>query len=435
LLHFGRATDSGDVPNVNIARDNQVDLQLDFQSRCELDWLMMFNKSLVLVAATVSVCACIKLLDAAPARQAIPESTTADASGKVNVCSSRSVIEADLGKASQSLEQARYQDAVDTLRSPSLLNCDPRAGLLFAAALEAEGNLPAAEQSLERSHALWPSNDSIAASLAREYLSSGQTGKAVQALAHFHATSSTRLQEMQMAAVVYLTANRLLLAQAIAETAYDTYPSLDTLLLLANVLQLEGKYPAVIRFLGSKRATYSASARFLITLAESEYDSAMWVSARRDIEGAIALDGSSFQAHYILANVLVRQGDLDRAITEYRSAISLNPGEPRTYYHLALVYRTRNNAVGEERALDQALAANGQYAPAHCEMGRMLIQEGKLQDAVNHLKLAVQYNPNSEEAYFLLVRAYARLGERNQAEAMVKRLEAVRKENHRGQGR
>lgn len=238
-----------------------------------------------------------------------------------------------------------------------------------------------------------------------------------------------------MAAVVYLTANKLLPAQAIAQTAYNSDPSLDTVLLLANVLQLEGKYPAVIRFLGSKRATYSASAKFLITLAESEYDASMWVSARRDIERAVALDASSFQAHYILANVLVRLGDLDRAIPEYRTAISLNPGEPRTYYHLALVYRARNDAASEERVLEQALAANGQYAPALCEMGRMQIEEGKLQDAVSHLKLAVQYNPNSEEAYFLLVRAYAKLGERDQAEAMVKRLVAVRKENQRSQGK
>lgn len=203
--------------------------------------------------------------------------------------------------------------------------------------------------------------------------------------------------------------------------------------MLANVLQLEGKYPAVNRLLGSKRSTYANSARFLITLAESEYDASMWTSARKDIEHAILLDGSSFQAHCILGNVFVRLGDRDRAIPEYQEAIQLAPKEPRTYFHLALVYRTKNDTADEERTLEQALAANDHYAPAHCEMGRILIEQGRLQDAVNHLKMAVKYNSDSEEAYFLLVRAYAKLGEKSQAETMVKRLIAVRKANRRGQ--
>jgi tetratricopeptide (TPR) repeat protein len=394
---------------------------------------MMLKLSLVWIAAAVSVCLYSKPVDAAAARQISHQSTVQNHSMNQHACTSRTAIETDLGEASHLLEQAQYQDAADILKSRSLLKCDPRASLLLAADLEAERNLPAAEQTLQESHAIWPANNSISASLAREYLSSGQTGKALQALAHFHATSSTRLQEMQLAAVVFLTANRLLSAQAVAETAYRTYPSLNTILLLANVLQLEGKYPAVNHLLGSKRATYPNSARFLITLAESEYDAGMWASARKDIEHAISLDGSLFQAHYILGNVLVKQGDLDQAVTEYRKAIELAPGEPRTYYHLALVYRIKNDTVDEEHALEHALAANNHYAPAQSEMGRILIDQGKFEDAVSHLKLAVQYNPSSEQAYFLLVRAYAKLGEKSQAEAMVKRLVAVRKANRRGQ--
>jgi len=394
---------------------------------------MMLRKSLVLIAAAVSICLYSKPVDASTARAIGHRSTDQNDPAKGYACPPRSVIEAELGTASRSLEQAQYQDAIDILKSQSLVKCDPRASLLLGAVLEAEDNLPAAEQALQEGHAIWPADDSIAASLAREYLSSGQTEEALQALAHFHATASTRLQEMQLAAVVYLTANKLLLAQAVAETAYQSYPSMDTLLLLANVLQLEGKYTTVIHLLGSNRATYANSAKFLITLAESEYDATMWASARRDIERAISLDGSLFQAHYILGNVLVRQGDLDKAISEYHEAIKLAPGEPRTYFHLALVYRTKNDTDDEEHALEQALAANDQYAPAHSELGRILIEQGRFEDAVNHLKLAVQYNPNSEQAYFLLVRAYAKLGEKDAAEEMVKRLMAVRKANRRGQ--
>jgi tetratricopeptide (TPR) repeat protein len=389
--------------------------------------------SLVLIAAAVCVCPWVKPVDAAAARQIGDHSAGGNHSTKGSACPSSAVVETELGNASGLLDQAQYQETAEMLKSQSLLRCDPRASLLLAAALEAQGNLPAAEQALQESHAQWPANDSIAASLAREYLNSGQADKALQALAGFHATSSTRLQELQLAAVVYMTANKLAPAQAVAEMAYRTYPSLDTLLLLANVLQLEGKYPAVNRLLGGERATYAYSAKFLITLAESEYDAAMWTPAGKDAERAISLDNSLFQAHYILGNVLVKQGDLDRAATAYLEAIKLAPGEPRTYFHLALVYRAKNDTPDEEHALEQALAANDHYAPAHSEMGKILIEQGKFEDAVSHLKLAVQYNPNSEQAYFLLVRAYAKLGEKSEADAMVKRLAAVRKANRRGQ--
>ncbi len=348
-------------------------------------------------------------------------------------CPPRNDLDAALGKASDLMRQMRFQDVAAILQPLSGMNCDARVSLLLAAAFDGEGDELKATAVLQQAHSVWRSDNSISASLAREYLSAGQTDKAVAALAHFHATPSTRPQEMEMAAVVYLTAHKLASALAVAQVAYEAYPSLDTLLLLANVLQLEGRYPDVNRILGSKREAYADSSKFLITLAESEYDASIYASARKDIEHAISLDESSFQAHYILGNVLVKLGDPERAVTEYNEAIRLAPEEPRTYYQLALVFRTTNDMASEERALTQALAANDQYAPAHCEMGRILIEQGRLDDAVNHLKLAIQYNPNSEEGYFLLVRAYTKLGEKDKAEAMVKRLVAVRKANRRGQ--
>lgn len=344
-------------------------------------------------------------------------------------CPSGNELDAALGQASDLMRQSRYQDATALLQPLASTDCDARASLLLAAAFDGQGDELKAVAVLQRAHSVWPSDNSIAASLAREYLSAGQTDKAVAALNHFHATSSTRLQEMEMAVVVYLTANKLASALTVAQAAYKTYPSLDTLLLLANVLQLEGRYPDVNRILGSKRETYADSPKFLITLAESEYDASIYASARKDIERAILLDGSAFQAHYILGNILVRQGDLNRAIAEYNEAIRLNPNEARTYYQLALVLGRKMDIAGEESTLKQALAANDHYAPAHCELGKLLMGQNRLEEAVNHLNMAVQYNPRSEEAYFLLVRAYTKLGEKDKAEAMVKRLVAVRKEN------
>jgi predicted Zn-dependent protease len=344
-------------------------------------------------------------------------------------CPSQENLNAPLAKASTLMAQAHYQDAAETLTPLAGMDCDPRVSLLLAASFEAGGDASRATEVLQHAHSAWPSNNSIAASLAREYLNAGQADKAAQALAHFHATTSTPQQELEEAVLVYFAAHQLVSAQAAAEAAFNSYPSLHTLLLLANALQLEGRYPDVDRLLGDKRKTYADSPDFFITLAESESDASIYPAACEDLEHAIALDPKSHQAHYLLGYVLSRLNQTDRAIAEFRTAIDLAPDHPRTYYQLALALRSKQDEAGEEQALNHALAIDDHYAPAQCEMGRILLEEHRPADAVSHLNSAVQYNPRSEEGYFLLAKAYAGLGQKDKSNEMVKRLVIVRKEN------
>lgn len=349
-------------------------------------------------------------------------------------CPPRSDLEGALGSASALIGQSRFQDATAVLQPIVAMDCDARVSLLLAAALEGQGDVSKATEVLQRAHTRWPSNDSIAASLAREYLNSKQVDKAVNALVYFHVTEQTPEQEMRMAVVVYMAAHRLVAAQTVAEAAYKAYPSVATLLLLANALQLQGRYPDVNRLLGSKRAQYSDSPEFLVTLAESEFDASGYQAAREDLQHAIALDSGLYQAHYLLGNVLAKLNDADGAVSEYHKSIELAPDQPRTYFQLALVLRSKQDLAGEQQALEQAVAADGHYAPAQCEMGRILLDGHHPADAVDHLTIATQANPRFEEAYFLLARAYAQLGERDKSNEMVKRFLAVKKENQPAQG-
>jgi len=346
-------------------------------------------------------------------------------------CSSPQDVEAQLRRSSGLMEAARYQDAVDLLQSSAGLNCDARVSLLLSGALEGTGESRKAEDTLERAHSVWPSNSSIATSLARAYLAGGEVDKAVGALKDFHVSTATPQQEMEEGVVVYLAGHRLVPAQAVADMAYRSHPSLHSLLLLANVLQLEGRYKDVNLLLGGKRKDYGSSPEFLITAAESEYDAMLYDAARGDLEHAISLNHDSYQAHYLLGNVLVAQGDAPQATAEYHAAIRLAPDKPRTYYQLALLSRAKQDDAGEEQLLMQALAADAHYAPANCELGRMRIGQHRLEEAVDRLNLAVQDNPQIEQAYYLLARAYAGQGEKEKSDAMVKRYAEIRTANRR----
>lgn len=344
-------------------------------------------------------------------------------------CPPRDGVDAALGNASTLMSQARNQDAAALLEPLAGMNCDARADLLLAAAFEGQGDEHRVIEVLEHAHSAWPSNNSIAASLARAYLAGGQKDQAVKSLAHFQGTAETPEQELEMAVVVYLAADHLISAQKIAEEDYKYHPSVHSLLLLANTLQMQGRYPDVNRLLGSKRSQYINSPEFLITLAESELDASIYVPARQDLQSSISLNPNLYQAHYLLGNVLSRTGDPDGAITEYRLAIKLAPEQPRTYYQLALVLRTKQDDAGEQHALEQALAIDDRYTPAHCEMGKILLEDHRPADAVSHLLAAIQYNPRYEEAYFLLARAYGVLGQQDKSKQMVQALKTVRAEN------
>jgi predicted Zn-dependent protease len=350
-------------------------------------------------------------------------------------CPSPGDLEAALAQASESIGQARFQDASRLLEPLAARDCDARVSLLLAASYEGQNDVPKATAELQRAHGVWPSNDSIAASLARDYLAGGDQAKAAQALAHFHVTAKTPEQEMRMAVVVYLAAHQLQPAESVAEAAYRTYPSIQTLLLLANALQMQGRYPDVNRLLGSQRASYAGSPEFFVTLAESESDASLYQAACDDLKRALALDPGLYQAHYLMGNVLSRLNDSNAAEAEYHKAIDLAPSQPRTYFQLALLLRTQQDEAGEQQALAQALAVDERYGPAQCELGRILLEDHHPAEAVGHLTSAIQDNPRFEKAYFLLARAYAQLGERDKSEQAVRQLAAVRKENQLSPGR
>jgi Flp pilus assembly protein TadD len=349
---------------------------------------------------------------------------------KPHPCPPPNDISDALEKASALMEQSQFAEAAAVLQNPAFLQCDPRADLLIAAAFEGRGDTALARDTLNQAHNIWPSDDGIATSLARYDLAAGQIDKAAIALQHFRATPAMPWQEIQMAAVVLLASHQLTSAEATARTGYKAHPSIQSLLLLANTIQLEGRYKDVIALLGGKRDAYNNDPAFLVTLAESEFDSAIYDGARSDAEHAISLNPNIYAAHYLLGNLFLKLGDPDSAAAQYRIGLQLEPNQPRTYYYLALALRAQHNEASEESILAKAIALDNRYALAHCEMGRIYLNQNRLPDAVAQLKLAIDDNASSEQAYYLLARAYDRLGDKASAQEMSKQLTLVRRAKH-----
>jgi len=334
-----------------------------------------------------------------------------------------------LAQVSSLLEQSRFADAAALLQPKAQGRCDFRSDLLLAAAFDGEGDTASAERTLQQALALWPSNTSLATSLARDELQAGDVPAARRAIAQCRPTEQTPQRELRMIAMVYLENHELPRAAEVAQLAWHADPSQENLLFAANVLQLEGRYLDVVSLLEKHRGEYGDSVGFLVTMGESESDGKLYAAAERDLKRAIALDPRSYPAHYVLGNLLVTTGDLATGTAEYQKAIAINPQQPRTYYQLGRALEQQNDIEQAQRYFQQAIAVDAQYAPAYAEMGKLELRANQLQGAVDNLTRAIQSNPASQESYYLLVQAYGRLGQREKAQAVMQQWTAYKKEH------
>ena len=82
----------------------------------------------------------------------------------------------------------------------------------------------------------------------------------------------------------------------------------------------------------------------------------------------------------------------------------------------------------------EALAIDRRFAPGHYQLGVVLEERGRLDEAVRSLRQAVSLDESYPEAYYALSRIYRQLGQTAEADAAMdqfKRLHDNRRERNR----
>lgn len=103
--------------------------------------------------------------------------------------------------------------------------------------------------------------------------------------------------------------------------------------------------------------------------AESQAES------ENELKAVVDVEGDSARAECMFARIASRRSDLDAAFAHYSRAFSLNPGNTE----------------------------------AQIGLGRLLTTQGKLQDALKYLRMAVQSDPLNEEAHYRLATVCGKL--------------------------
>lgn len=94
------------------------------------------------------------------------------------------------------------------------------------------------------------------------------------------------------------------------------------------------------------------------------------------------------------------EGDLDRAIFEFKTAIELQPNYVEGWSNLGVAYKYKGRLDDAESSLKKAISLDKKYAAAYQHLCAVHIDQNRYDDAEKMCNKARKYNPKLSDAYY-----------------------------------
>jgi tetratricopeptide (TPR) repeat protein len=153
----------------------------------------------------------------------------------------------------------------------------------------------------------------------------------------------------------------------------------------------------------------------LINVASIALREGDFVNAARYLERAVALDGCSAMAKYLLAMVLLRLGKNSQSVGLLRGALRDSGPSAELSQGLAIAYLISGDSKRAERAFLTALAINKQMASAVHGLALLRLQQHRPDEVVETLLEHLSHNAGDSQARELVAQAYLQLGQFSRA--------------------
>lgn len=118
----------------------------------------------------------------------------------------------------------------------------------------------------------------------------------------------------------------------------------------------------------------------------------------------------------LLGAKYIREGDYARALKHLDKAAELLPAHPQVWNHLGLAWHGAKQPAKAAEAYQRALRIDQKLAPAHFNLGVLLLEEGRVQDAVTALSTYVALQPTNAAGFSKLGTALLRARRSDEAE-------------------
>lgn len=130
---------------------------------------------------------------------------------------------------------------------------------------------------------------------------------------------------------------------------------------------------------------------------------------------ALLVTTGNWIAHNNLGNALADRGDLDAAIVEYQSALSIKPNDITAHYNLALAFAGKGDFNAAIPRYREVLKIKPDSIETHINLGDALLKKGNLGLAIHEFREAIRINSNSAEGHNNLGFALAAKGQLDSA--------------------
>jgi tetratricopeptide (TPR) repeat protein len=148
-----------------------------------------------------------------------------------------------------------------------------------------------------------------------------------------------------------------------------------------------------------------------------------WKQSEAELQRALELNPSHADAHRVYASYLQAMGRVEEAIAEVEAARQL---DPLSLLIEAALGRALYLARRYDAAIPQcrkALELDPDYAPAHFNLGRVLVETGNVKEGIAEFERGSKRGEVLYQA--ALGNAYARSGENERARSVLKKLEKL----------
>lgn len=220
-------------------------------------------------------------------------------------------------------------------------------------------------------------------------------------------------------ALTLLRGRNLAGARAALEAAIRISPrSSEPHRVLATVLELAGERQSSVEHLETAVRLAPDDERSWLALGRARIDSGAPAEAAKTLEAAVGAVPDSGELRWTLAGVLERQQRNDEALEQFDAATRLTALSGRT-----AVLRQVMAHAGAPHELPRALAAaerrvrlNPDEAAAHRELAALYTRQGRQDEALTELTIAVWLDP--EDPFALVALGHAHLAERRDLDAV-----------------
>lgn len=134
----------------------------------------------------------------------------------------------------------------------------------------------------------------------------------------------------------------------------------------------------------------SSSIRTIIRNKDWKSEDTLWIATAQ-----VAPSGQ--QIHNNLGDVYARQGDLGKAVEEFKKAIEINPNYADAYHNLGNTYQQMGQIDAAVENYQKALSINPNLWQSYQNMAAISFNQGEFQKALENIKKALEIDPQNQQ--------------------------------------